>query len=122
MHELCQSPTQTFDNHLTPTLSPPPPPLAAVYDTMLVVYDDNCPLLPPLIPRSFAISTDDEPSFVFNKQVFRPIPIRVRPILRSKMNNNPSGIIFNKQVLFQPITFEPRLRPRPKSEPLEALS
>jgi hypothetical protein len=117
MHELCQSPTQTYDNHLTPTLSPPPPPLAAAYETMLVVHDDNSPILLPLIPRRFAISTDDEPSFVFGKQVFRPIPIRISPIQRSKMNNNPCDIIFDKQVLFRPITFEPpRLRPRRKSE------
>lgn len=119
MHELCQSPTQTYD--LTPTLSSPPTPLTAAYDTMLVVYDDNCPILPPLIPRSFAISTNNEPSFIFNKQAFRPIPIRVRPILGSKMSNNSSDIIFDKQVLFRPIMFEPRLRPRCKNEPLEAL-
>ena len=88
--------------------SPPPLPLAAVYDTMLVVYDDNCPLLPPLIPRSFAISTDDEPSFVFNKQVFRPIPTRIRPIVRTEINNYPShvGVFDKQQVLFRPIPID----------------
>lgn len=97
MHELCQTPIPTFDP-LTPTLSPPPPPLAAAYKP--VIFDENCPL-PPFLP-SFAISKDDETSLVINKRVFRPIP-RIRPILRSEMNNYPIHV-FDKQVLFRPIT------------------
>ena len=71
MHELCKTPIPTFDP-LTPTLSPPPPPLAAAYKS--VIFDKNCPL-PPFLP-SFAISKDDETRLVINKRVFRPIPRR----------------------------------------------
>ena len=109
MHELCKTPIPTFDKSLTPTLSPPPPPVAAAY--MPVIYDENCPL-PPFLP-SFLTSKDDETGHVVNKQVFRPIPVRIRPILRSEiMNNNYPSHVPNKQVLFRPITIGPNLRPR----------
>lgn len=70
---------------------------------MLVVYDNNCP---PFLP---AISKDDETSIVLNKQVFCPIPTRIRPIVRSEMNNHPShvaGVFDKKQVLIRPIAIE----------------
>jgi hypothetical protein len=110
MMELCQTPTPTFDNR-SAMLSPPPPPLATAYN-MLVVYDSNCP---PFLP---AISKQDDNElngFIVNKQVFRPIPTRIRPIVRSEINNYPShgvgvGVFDNKQVLFRPIPIEHHLR------------
>lgn len=102
MMELCQTPTPTFDNRPSPTLlSPPPPPLAAAYT--LVVYDDN--FCPPFLP---AISNDDVTSIVLNKQVFRPIPTRIRPIVRTEINNYPShvGVFDKQQVLFRPIPID----------------
>ena len=108
MHELCKTPIPTFDKSLTPNLSPPPPPVAAAY--MPVIYDENCPL-PPFLP-SFLTSKDDETGLVVNKQVFRPIPVRIRPILRSEIMNNYPSHVSNKQVLFRPITIGPNLRPR----------
>jgi hypothetical protein len=77
---------------------------------MLVVYDDNCP---PFLP---AISKQDDNelnSLVVNKQVFRPIPTRIRPIVSSEINNYPTshGVrVFDKQVLFRPIPIEHHLR------------
>jgi len=102
MMELCQTPTPTFDNRPSPTLlSPPPPPLAAAYT--LVVYDDN--FCQPFLP---AISNDDVTSIVLNKQVFRPIPTRIRPIVRTEINNYPShvGVFDKQQVLFRPIPMD----------------
>ena len=112
MMELCQTPTPTFDNRSSPTLlSPPPPPLAAAYN-MLVVYDSNCP---PFLPAISKQDDDELNSLFVNKQVFRPIPTRIRPIVRSEINNYPShgvgvGVFDNKQVLFRPIPIEQHLR------------
>lgn len=109
MHELCKTPIPTFDKSLAPNLSPPPPPLvAAAYKP--VIFDENCPL-PPFLP-SFVTSKDDETGLVINKQVLRPIPVGVRPIIRSEIMNNYPSNVSNKQVLFRPITIEHNLRPR----------
>lgn len=108
MHELCKTPIPSFDKSFAPNLSPPPPPLAAAYEP--VIFDENCPL-PPFLP-SFVTSKDDETGLVIKKQVFRPIPVRIRPILRSEIMNNYPSHVSNKQVLFRPIMIEPNLRPR----------
>jgi hypothetical protein len=86
--------------------------VAAAAAYMPFIYDENCPL-PPFLP-SFVTSKDDETGLGVNKQVFRPIPVRIRPILRSEVMNNYPSHVSNKQVLFRPITIgpNPNLRPR----------